>query len=81
MMKTLVNPSSTDSRKKNVVSTKATDKQPNAFSECIVHCTYNSSCGNMCLCLIYTQQKKKRNGRIFPLSFPFNAKMLIDMKY
>ena len=46
MMKTLVNPSSTDSRKINVVSTKSTDKQLNA-SEYIGHCTYNLSCGNM----------------------------------
>ena len=46
MMKTLVNPSSTDSRKINVVSTKSTDKQPNA-SEYFGHCTYNLSCGNM----------------------------------
>ena len=29
----------------------------------------------------YTRQKKKRNSKIFPLSFPFNAKMLIDIKY
>ena len=49
MMKTLVNPSLTDSRKKNVVSTKSTDKQPNAFSEYIGHCTYNSSRGNMAM--------------------------------
>ena len=41
MMKTLVNPSSTDSRKKNGVSTKSTDKQPNAFSEYIGYCTYS----------------------------------------
>ena len=47
MMKTLVNPSSTDSRKENVVSTKSTDKQPNDISEYIGHCTYNSFCGNM----------------------------------
>ena len=25
--------------------------------------------------------KKKRNSKIFPLSFPFNAKMLIVIKY
>ena len=30
---------------------------------------------------IYTRQKKKRNSKIFPLSFPFNAKMLIVKKY
>ena len=80
MMKTLVNPSSTDSRKKNVVSTKSTDKQPNAFSEYIGHCTYNSSCGSMPMFNIYPT-KKKRNSRIFPLSFPFNTKMLIVIKY
>ena len=28
----------------------------------------------------YTRQKKKRNSKIFPLSFPFNAKMLIVIK-
>ena len=31
--------------------------------------------------IIYTRQKKKRNSKIFPLSLPFNAKMLIVIKY
>ena len=31
--------------------------------------------------LYYTQQKKKRTTTIFPLSSPFNTKMLIVMKY
>ena len=31
--------------------------------------------------MIYTRQKKKRNSKIFPLSFPFNAKMPIVIKY
>ena len=31
--------------------------------------------------IIYTRQKKKRNSKTFPLSFPFNAKMLIVIKY
>ena len=30
--------------------------------------------------VLYTRQKKKRNSKIFPLSFPFNAKMLIVIK-
>ena len=30
---------------------------------------------------MYTRQKKKRNSKIFPLSFLFNAKMLIVIKY
>ena len=30
---------------------------------------------------IYTRQKKKRNSKIFPLSFPFNAKALIVIQY
>ena len=29
----------------------------------------------------YTGQKKKRNSKIFPLCIPFNAKMLIVIKY
>ena len=35
----------------------------------------------MATMLIYTRQKKKRNSKIFPLSFPFNAKMLSVIKY
>ena len=31
--------------------------------------------------LDYTRQKKKRTTTIFPLSSPFNMKMLIAMKY
>ena len=31
--------------------------------------------------IIYTRQKKKRTTTIFPLSSPFNMKMLINMKY
>ena len=44
--------------------------------------------GFMILAIIGTEKdtlvyptKKKRNSKIFPLSFPFNAEMLIVIKY
>ena len=35
----------------------------------------------MFVSVIYTQQKKKRTTEIFPLTSPFNTKMLIVTKY